>query len=348
MAGGSGTRFWPSSRRDRPKQLLSLAGKRTMLQETAARIRGLVPDENVLVVTGKHLRRGVREQLPWLPPRSVLCEPEGRNTAACVAWAALEVLARDPNGVMAVLAADHIIEPVGDFRSSLLEAMSLSDSGSLVTFGITPDHPATGYGYIRAGRTVQGGPARRVLGFKEKPDLATARRYVAGGAYYWNSGMFAWRADTIWQEVQKHLPKLARGLSGLEALRKRGRLAQADVDRCYPKLQSISIDHGVLECSDRIAVLPASFSWNDIGSWDAAGDLWPQDSQGNSSRQQVLAVRSSGNVVATGGKPVALVGVDDLVVVDSGDVLLVCRRDQCQDVREIVARLDAEGLSKLK
>jgi mannose-1-phosphate guanylyltransferase len=186
------------------------------------------------------------------------------------------------------------------------------------------------------------------LGFKEKPDLATARRYVASGNYYWNSGMFAWRADTIWAEVRRHLPRLARGLGTLEKCRSRGRIAQADVDKVYPRLESISIDNGVLERSDRIAVLPASFSWNDIGSWDAVGDLWPRDASGNSSRQRVIAVRSEGNVVATQGKPVALVGVNDLVVVDSGDVLLVCRRDECQDVREIVARLDDEGFSKLK
>jgi mannose-1-phosphate guanylyltransferase len=308
----------------------------------------MMPDENIIVVTGKHLRRGVSEALPWLPRRSILCEPEGRNTAACVAWAALEVLARDPDGVMAVLAADHVIEPMSDFRAALNSAMAFSDGGSLVTFGVEPDHAATGYGYIRAGKPIDGGPARRVLGFKEKPDLATARRYVASGNYYWNSGMFAWRADTIWAEVRRHLPRLARGLGTLEKCRSRGRIAQADVDKVYPRLESISIDNGVLERSDRIAVLPASFSWNDIGSWDAVGDLWPRDASGNSSRQRVIAVRSEGNVVATQGKPVALVGVNDLVVVDSGDVLLVCRRDECQDVREIVARLDDEGFSKLK
>jgi mannose-1-phosphate guanylyltransferase len=348
MAGGAGTRFWPWSRTATPKQLLALAGHGTMLAETARRVRGWIPDENILVVTGSHLRKGVAEALPWIPAANVLCEPIGRNTAPCVGWAALEVMARDPDGVMAVLAADHVIEPQTAFRRALARAMEETDrGGTLATFGIVPTFPATGYGYIRAGAALDGGSMRRVLAFKEKPGLATARRYVGGG-YFWNAGIFVWRADAIWRELERWLPELAADLGELESERRRGRIAQKHVDRIYPRLTSVSVDNGVLEKSDRIGVLPAEFSWNDIGSWDALAEVWPGDDDANISRDPLVAVDARGNVVATRGKPVALVGVDNLVVVDAGDAILVCPRDRCQDVREVVARLDAAGLGKLR
>ncbi|MFT4569890.1 MAG: mannose-1-phosphate guanylyltransferase [Hyphomicrobiaceae bacterium] len=349
MAGGAGTRFWPWSRTNLPKQLLALAGSETMLAETAKRVRGFVPDENILVVTGKHLRRPVADALPWLPRTSILCEPVGRNTAPCVGWASLEVLARDPDGVMAVLAADHVIEPEAAFRRTLALAMDETDrTGALATFGVIPTHPATGYGYIRAGRPLDGGAMRKVSSFKEKPNLATATRYLKKGDYFWNSGMFVWRADAIWREIEACMPELAAPLAKMESMRLRRKIAQKHVDACYPELPSVSIDHGVLEKSRTIGVIPADFTWNDIGSWDALADLWPADEAGNVSRDPLISVDSGGNVVASRGKPVALVGVEDLVVVDAGDTILICHRDRCQDVRQVVARLGTAGLEKLK
>jgi len=352
MAGGSGTRFWPWSRKQTPKQLLALAGSKNMLADTASRLRKFARPDNVIVVTGSHLRTGVAKALPALPARNILCEPVGRNTAACVAWAALEVFDRDPDGVMAVLPADHILEPVGDFVDALQMALALADEErTLVTFGVKPTEPATGYGYIQARRALAGHfgslGALSVDAFHEKPSARRARRFLSSGSYYWNSGMFAWRADVIVEEMERHLPGLVRALRRMQAKRTRGRVPQAVVDRAYPGLESISIDHGVMERAERVAMLPATFRWNDIGSWDAVADMWPSDAAGNRSRDKVVAVDSGGNVVATGGKPVALLGVNDLVVVDSGDALLVCRREDSQEVRKVVAALGPAGLDKL-
>lgn len=352
MAGGSGTRFWPWSRGALPKQLIALAGERTMLSETAARVRKLVPPGNVIVVTAKHLRRGVAAALPWVPPSGILCEPVGRNTAPCVAWAALEIRHRDPDGVMVVLPADHVVEPLDRFIAGLNLSLSLADQQrALVTFGIVPDEPATGYGYIRVGDALSGKcgrtGARRVAAFHEKPDRRRAERFVASDSYYWNSGMFAWRADAILAAVKQHLPRLFSALGRMDRQRRRGKIPQVVVDRAYPRLTAISIDHGVMEKASNAVMLPAQFSWNDIGSWDAVASLWPRDDSGNSSRDPLIVVDASDNIVATRGKPVALLGVSGLAVVDAGDALLVCSRERAQDVREVVARLKRAKLAKL-
>jgi mannose-1-phosphate guanylyltransferase len=349
MAGGIGSRFWPWSRSEMPKQLLALAGDQSMLADTVDRIRGIIPAENMFIVTGTKLRRGVAKAVPWIPKSGIMCEPTGRNTAPCVGWAALEVAARDPEGVMVVLAADHVVAPRKRFEKCVLSALKIAArEEKLVTFGIKPTEPATGYGYIRAGRAGKApGPALPVEAFVEKPDEKTARRYVKSGKYYWNSGMFAWRADTILAEIETHLPDLSKGLARLEKARKRGRIAQKEVDRIYPKLPSISVDNGIMEKSKRVVMLPATFSWSDIGDWNAVGDMWPSDRAGNRSRDPIIAVEASGNVVATRGKPVALVGVNDLAVVDAGDALLICPRERAQDVRRIVAALGPAGLARL-
>lgn len=349
MAGGAGTRFWPWSRRDTPKQLLALVGAESMLTETAERVRGLIPDENVIVVTGSRLREGVAHALPRVEARSILCEPVGRNTSACVGWAAHEVASRDPDGVMVVLPADHVVGPPDRFQEALGLALALADARRmLVTFGIEPTEPATGYGYIKARGPLANAPAGyEVESFHEKPTPERAREFVSIGDYYWNSGMFAWRADVVLEELAAHLPALAADLAAMEARRSGGVIEQAVVDQSYPDLEAISIDHGVMEKSRRVAMLPASFSWSDIGSWDAVAELWPGDGDGNRSRDPVVAVDAKGNVVATDGKPVALVGVEGLAVVDSGDALLVCRRDRAQDVRRVVDALGPAGLDKL-
>ena len=350
MAGGSGTRFWPWSRLDLPKQLLPLAGPESMLAETAARLRGIIPRENIMVVTASRLKRGVEHALPDLPRTSILCEPEGRNTTACVGWAALEIAKRDPEGVMIVLPSDHVVSPLQAFRAAVLHALTLADRlHCLVTFGIKPTAPETGYGYIRAGRALaEGEGAFRVEAFHEKPAAARARRFLRDGRYYWNSGMFAWRADVILHEIRKHVPHIAAGLDEIGAGRKASVASRRVVDRVYPTLQSISIDHAVMERSDRVAMFAAPFQWSDIGSWDAVAAIWPRDSDGNSSRDPVIAVSAKNNVVASRGKPVALLGVEDLAVIDSGDAILVCKRERAQDVRAIVAALETAGLGTLR
>jgi mannose-1-phosphate guanylyltransferase len=350
MAGGSGTRFWPWSREDRPKQLLSLTSKRSMLVETVARLRGYVPPSNVFLVTGRRHQRQVLEQLPSLDPRQVLAEPEGRNTAACIGWAALEILERCPDAVTSVLSADHLIADADAFRADLARASAVADSRRvLVTFGVKPAYPATGYGYVRAGKTLAGlRGVHEVAAFVEKPKLALARRYVAAGNYYWNSGIFVWRADTIREELATWLPELLRGLEEMNGKRRRGVLPVEVLDRAYPRLPSISIDYGVLEKSRRVAVVAASFPWTDIGSWDALAEQWPADADGNATQGAVLAIEARSNIVASRDRPIVLLGVDNLVVVDAGDALMVCPRERCQDVKTIVARLGDAGLGRLK
>lgn len=352
MAGGVGSRFWPWSRQSRPKQLLALSGRRSMVAETVARLRGIVPAENILVVTSRTLVAAIARDLPELPRQGILGEPAGRNTAPCIGWAALEILRRRPDAVMAVLPADHVVGPPKRFRADLAAAFEIAnDTGRLLTFGIRPTHPATGYGYIRAGRVLAGqSEARAVSAFVEKPAAATARRYVGSGNYFWNSGMFVWRADVVWNELGQHLPRLVRALAGMDRARRAGagaRIPRKDLDRVYPRLESISIDCGVLERSRNVAMIPATFAWSDIGSWDAAAALWPVDAAGNASRDPLLTVDSTGNVVAARGKPVALLGVSNLVIVDAGDALMVCPRSRCQDVRQLVGRLGERGWSGL-
>ncbi|MFN2425103.1 MAG: mannose-1-phosphate guanylyltransferase [Candidatus Binatia bacterium] len=349
MAGGVGTRFWPWSREAAPKQLLELTSSRSMLAETIARLEGLVPVANIFVVTGRKYRRQVLDGSPSLLPANVLGEPVGRNTAPCIGWSTLEILRRCPDAVTAVLSADHVLGGGRAFGRDLEKAFTVADRNQrLVTFGIPPSGPATGFGYLRVGRAVAAGPACEVDAFVEKPNLATARRYISSGKYFWNSGMFVWRADVIWQELCEHLPDLVAGLTAMDRGRRGGSITAASLDRAWPRLPAISIDYGVLERSRRVAMLPASFSWKDIGSWDAVAELWPTDSEGNASRDPLLAVDSASNVVATRGKPVALLGVQGLVVVDAGDTLLVCSRERCQDVRAVVARLDKAGLGGLR
>jgi mannose-1-phosphate guanylyltransferase len=352
MAGGAGTRFWPLSRRRLPKQLLPLNGTRTMVAETAARVSGIVPTENVMAVTGSLLRKPIAAALPGVPARNILCEPVGRNTAACVAWAAIEIHRREPDAVMVVLPADHIVDPIDRFVTDVCHALALADSRRcLVTFGIQPDAPATGYGYLQAGPplpdALPGSGACKVDAFLEKPDLARAKELIAAPGCYWNSGMFAWRADVVLEEFARHLPDLLAALREMDGRRKRGRIPQATVDAAYPGLPSISIDKGVLERSDRVAMIPAGFRWSDIGGWNAVAELWPADANGNRSRDPLVAVDAAGNVVATRGKPVALLGVQDLAIVDSGDALLVCRRDLAEEVRRVVAELEPAGLGRL-
>jgi len=324
-----------------PKQLLSLVGPQSMLAETVARLRGVVAPSNILIVTNRQLVTAVAEAVPEVPRSSVLGEPVGRNTAPCIGWAALEILRRDADAVMSVLPADHVIGDAEAFRRNLRQAYEIAASGEhLITFGIRPTEPATGYGYIRAVKPLPGhAKALAVDAFVEKPTLAVAKRYVASGKYYWNSGMFVWKAARIWQELGEHLPALTRGLSAMEERRRNGRIPAAQLTKAFPALPAISIDHGVLEKSSSVAVIPAAFPWSDIGSWDAAAGLWPADDAGNASRDPLVAIDASGNVVASRGKPVALLGVRDLVVVDAGDALLVCPRSRCQDVRQVVARL---------
>ena len=345
MAGGSGTRFWPRSRVRVPKQLLAIVGTRSMLQETVARVSPPIARDRVLVVTGRLHARAVRAQLPRLPGEGVLVEPEGRNTAAAIALAAVHVARRDPDAVMAVLPADHAIGGLATFRADLRLALDLAaGTGALVTLGVPPTYPETGYGYVRCGAPLRGadGRAAEVEAFVEKPDRTRAEALIAEGRTLWNAGIFAWRAASILAELRAHLPAVVAPLEVAVARGGARALAAA-----YRRLPAISIDHGVLERARRVVVVRARFAWSDVGSWAALGALWGGRADGgNAVRGRALAVDSRGCVVDSPRRLVALLGVEDLVVIDTPDAILVCRKDRAQDVRLVVEELRRRGLER--
>ncbi len=347
MAGGSGTRFWPASRQARPKQLLALTSKRSLLQQTVDRMAPLTPPEQVLVVTGANHADAVSEQLSQVPAGQVIAEPMGRNTAAAAGLAAAWVAKQDPQAVCLVLPADHLITDETLFMDTLRRAADTARSHDcLVTLGLTPRYPATGFGYIEAGETLESEapPVFAVKAFHEKPDLATAQAYLDSGRYMWNSGMFAWRAEVLLSEIKRFIPELADGLAELTPDLGTDRQAEA-LARVYPDLPKISVDKGVLEKSQAIRVVKADFGWSDVGSWEAMAELWPADEAGNACQEgQVLAIEANNNLVSAGDRLTALLGVDGLVTVVTDDVLLVLPRERCQDVRQIIDELKARGL----
>ncbi len=346
MAGGSGTRFWPASRRARPKQFLPISGEgsRPMIAETYERLAGQVPPERILVVTAEEQRELVAEALPDLASENVLLEPMARNTAPCIALAAFEIARRDPNSVQIVLPADHIIQPKRTFQESLTRAAAEAvASEALLTFGIRPNQPATGYGYIEVGELlsdVDGFAVHSVERFVEKPDLETAKEFLSSGKFLWNSGMFVWATGAILAAYEEHLPEVPAGLREVEAGK--------PLDAVYAELTPVPIDKAIMERARNVRVLPVDYRWSDVGSWAALPEIYDSDSQGNydvlSGGARLFAEASSGNVVYCEGEEIlALVGVRDLVVVRSGKTTLVCRRESAQDVKKIVERLKNEN-----
>ena len=351
MAGGSGTRFWPLSRKDRPKQFLALAGEAPLLAATVARLPPLARPKETYVVCGPAHAAAARRMLSDLPAANFIVEPCARNTAPCVGLAALHVAARDPRGVIAMLPADHHIAKPKAFRDAVSAAAALAASGAVATIGIRPSRPETGYGYLKLGPRLAargaskraGGPAHKVERFVEKPDVVTAARYLADGRYLWNSGIFVFRADVILDEIGRAMPVLGEQLEVIG--NSLGTPAYArTLKRVFPDCPSISIDYGVMEKSKRIAVVPAEFGWSDVGSFAALPDVRPTDHLGNVAEGDALVIDGRNDVVVSaGGRPVAVVGIDDVVVVDAGDAVLVTRRDRAQDVRKAVEELARLG-----
>ncbi len=345
MAGGSGTRFWPRSRRSTPKQFLPLLGEKSLLAETLDRIAPAVPIEKVLVVTSAQFMDEVPRHLPGIPPENVLGEPVGRNTAPCIALAAAVAERRwGSDEVMAVLPADHHVENRDAFIELLVKAAeACTGTAMLVTVGIRPDRPETGFGYLELGerwKEIGGETLYRLKRFVEKPDLERAKEYVASERFLWNSGMFVWTVGAIRAELERHLPECAEAM---DAFRKAGTSELGGLlSHYFPRLPSISIDYAVMEKSNHVAALPASFAWSDVGSWDALRGLVVPDNEGNYVVGDFLGIDSTGCVIHSPRKLVAAVGVRDLIIVETEDALLVCRRDRAQDVRAVVDRLEEE------
>ncbi len=345
MAGGAGTRFWPASRRAHPKQFLSLAADRPLIAQTMARVD--VPWANRFVVTGAAHAEHARQALPDLPSSNLLVEPVGRNTAPCIAWATKVIGQRDPDARIAVLPSDHYIQDTLDFRRHLDAAFGHA-GGRIVLFGIVPTRPETGYGYIKKGPVADDGPPQdggmpiwSIARFVEKPDRETAEQYLREGDYLWNSGMFVFSARTMLEELERYLPTLTEGLEAL--------LKKPDaIEAIYPRLPKESIDYGVMEKSDRTSVLPASFPWSDVGSWDSAMTLYEADEQKNVLLGDAVVSGTTGSMVdARGKRLVAVVGLDGVMVVDTKDAVLVVKRGRSEQVKEVVSILAEQGREEL-
>lgn len=345
MAGGSGTRFWPLSRRTRPKQFLALATERPMLVETAARLEGLASLQDTFVVCGKAHAGMVAKLLKKLPRANVLVEPEARNTAPAIALAVAHVSARNPQGVMVVLPSDQHVAQVAAFRTAVSEGVAAAKQGRIVTLGIKPTRPETGYGYIRLGAGGNGS-VRAVGAFVEKPSAEKAEGYLASGEYLWNAGIFIFRADVMKEAFARHLPEVHGALHKIQEAVGTSKYA-ATLKREFVRMPSISIDYGVAEKADNIAVVPADCGWSDVGSFNALPEVRARDEHGNVVHgEKSLCIDSSGSVIWGNGRPVAVVGMKDVVVVDTPDAVLVLPKDRSQDVRKVVDALKARRLEK--
>jgi mannose-1-phosphate guanylyltransferase len=348
LAGGSGTRFWPASRRRLPKQLLPLAGAtdEPLIAATVRRIAPLVPAAHVWIATGTHLLEATAAALPDVPRAQLLAEPAPRNTAPCIGLATATIARAAPDALIAVLPSDHFIADEPGFLVAMERALGAAEAGWLTTIGIVPSRPETGYGYIEVGERFAEG-THAVARFVEKPSLERAEAFVAGGRHLWNAGMFFFRARVMREAIAEHLPELSSGLDRIDAAALRGDELRV-LAEIFPTLPSISIDLGVMERAQRIAVVPGGFGWNDVGSWETTWEMSDRDTQGNAVPAGTVAVDARNNLVRDltsggSGKRWALVGVSDLVVVETDDALLVIPRARAQDVRLVVDELARRG-----
>ena len=349
MAGGSGTRFWPLSRRKHPKQLLELFGRGTLLEQTVGRLLSLIPADRTYVYTNELIRREVCRRLPQIPHAQIVAEPASRNTAPTLGVAAHEIARRDPHGVMVVLPADHTIAKSAEFLRVLRAGCRVAQGdGKTVVIGLKPTRPDTGFGYVRVGARearVNGQDIYPVEKFTEKPALAVARRYVASGRYFWNGGMFIWRASTLLENFARYQPIMADQLARLAAA---GGIRSATAfRRLFPRFEKISIDYAIMEKISNIHAVAADIGWNDVGSWAVVYDLSATDAEANVRPQRSLCLDSRGNMIVADKKFVVTVGVHDLVIVQTDDALMVCPRDRSQDVGKAVQALEKAGLREL-
>ncbi len=345
MAGGVGTRFWPESRRQRPKQLIDLFGGGAMIQQTISRIEPVVPPERRWIVTSHEQMTITQKALPSFLPNRFIFDAMGRNTAPAIGLAAIRLLKDDPDAVMMVFPADHRIEKIADFRKVLLDAANLvENSDMLVTIGIEPTRPETGYGYIQVDHSV---PAVadgifRVKTFAEKPNRETAEIFLASREFLWNSGIFIWRADAILQQIAEHIPHWYRGLQEISSAI--GAPQEEDVIwQVFSSRKGISIDYAVMEHAPNVAVVRGTFGWSDVGSWDEVWRLSDHDSDGNARRGRTLTVNAKENLIHARERLIVVMGVDGLAVIDAGDAILVCPREKSQEVRAVVEAIEKAG-----
>jgi mannose-1-phosphate guanylyltransferase len=349
MAGGVGSRLWPRSRRSQPKQFLDLVRQETMLQDAYQRLLPIIPAEHILVGVGTQYVSTVREQLPDLPPENIVVEPAGRGTAPAIGLGAMYIHRRDPGAVMAVVTADHHIGDAPHFRRALMAAAEMAETGQLVTMGITPAFASTGYGYIRRAEkldTVDGFGIYRALRFTEKPDSTMAQAFLESGLYSWNSGMFIWQVKAIRAEFERQMPALHAQLREIEQA-----LGTADeqavLERVWPGVAKETIDYGIMENAHEVAVIPVRIGWNDVGSWQTLMGLLEADEDGNVLTGEHIALDTHNTLIYSPKKLVATIGLEDMIVVETPDALLICPRERCQQVRQIVDALRESGQEDL-
>jgi len=349
IAGGSGTRFWPKSRENLPKQLLNISGQETLIQNTVGRISPVIPVENIWVITNEQHAFETCYQLKKMgvPPSQLLTEPIARNTAAAIGYSAKILSQRNPDAIMAVFPADHVITTIEPFLKLLKQAETIANENHLVTLGIKPTSPETGYGYIKQGKAIEEN-SFKVDRFIEKPDKLTAEKYLKEGSYYWNSGIFVWKVSTLLNEISLYLPKLHEQLEELTSNTApiKGKYPYQKLSesgkKIFHSLESVSIDHGVMEKSTNVAVLPAEIEWNDVGTWTSLAEISKNDSHGNVINGNVVSVENSDSIIQAENRLVAALGLKNIIVVDTPDALLVCAKERAQDIKKIVEKIKLE------
>lgn len=348
MAGGGGTRFWPMSRQANPKQLLNLSGVDTLINETIDRVNSISEIDNLYIVTNKIQTNLLKDTVKGkCIHANVLSEPSARNTAAAIGFAAFTIMKKHGDGVMCVYPADHYIKDGEGYVKTIKEAVKVaSENDKLVTIGITPTFPSTGYGYINFDRNQSyNNTAYQVLEFVEKPNYEKAKSYIKTQKYVWNSGMFVWKVSKILEDFKRYLPKVYNKLEELSQYIGTNKEEEM-INEIYPTIPSISIDYGIMERSDDVVVVPGEFGWNDVGSWDVLGAIYPTDEDGNIKRGDTITIDTNNSVVYSEDKLIATVGVKDVIVVSTKDAVMVCNKDNAQDVKLIVEQLKKENKSE--
>lgn len=336
MAGGVGARFWPQSREKNPKQLLKIFSDSSLVQDTVGRLKGIVDDDKIFVITNKMQKDAVIEQLISVPKENVVAEPFGRNTAACIGLASVLVKHKSDDAVMLVLPADHLITDIAKFQNTIINAAEFADRNkALMTIGINPTRPETGYGYIQSAQAVLNDTIFKVKTFAEKPNIETARRFIDAGDFFWNSGMFVWKVSTILHEIKMHMPDLYDGVMEIE-----NNIDRKDFEKVlshvYGQLRSISIDYGIMEKTKNAFLIKGSFDWSDVGSWEAVYQLSSKDNNGNVRKGDVFLENTGGSYIHSNGKFTAVIGGKNIIVIDTEDALLICDRERAQEVKHII------------
>jgi len=348
MAGGSGTRFWPKSRENKAKQFLKIFGNRSLIQSTVKRFEEIVGYDHIYIVAKSNQKPFIRKHVPEVPEKNLLFEPLGKNTAPCIGLAAIHIAKKDPDAVMAISPADHLVKKTGQFQKVIKAAGQLAEQkNALVTIGITPTRPSTGYGYIQINGDHQklfGVDTYRIKTFAEKPNFETAQRFLESGDFFWNSGIFVFKTSVILQTIEEFLPDLYDSLMEIQTSAD-GDDFNTVLDRVYHQIKSISIDYGIMEQAKNVFMVKGDFTWNDLGSWDQVYKLTPQDNKGNACLGETVLIDTKNSYISSDHGIVAVMGMEDVVVVRDGDAVLVCKRKRSEDVKHLVERIKREKLN---